>query len=725
MRNIFLVCLLGLCAVVGCVDNKIEDDTTEGDMTVDMPEQDSDADMDTPDTGSEDDMVLDADMSEPDVDMDAPDADMGDVEMDVPDADMSAPDTDMEVDPCTLDSDFDLISDCDEDLLGTDKTKGDTDGDGLFDFEEFQQGTDPRDPDSDGDGVGDLQEISFGLNPNNPATYFPTPDGSLWIINACEDAASEPVNYYKSVGGDWLIALPPAFNNYVEPTITNAGPRQALAVFDDPANEVAGFVLSLEDNNPSKEQALSTLLAHKAKIASGVGTIIQNVEEGAFDTHDGNKAAPGRYLFNVTNKSARRVRDDLLFRLTPFRQADVTGMPVASGNAYNRYRVFVTVIDRGRRSITLVAVAPSDRFDTRDAVQFRMYDLTNTTGIAQADDDTELVCFPFPTSTQVPTADFYMVLDQSGSMSDDFAQVQSFAANFFNVLRNTALDFRIGITNMDPDKKGRLRPQTGWFNPSTSVAAFNNEITQYVTNCSVCSGSDEFGLWVGQEGIKHMRSAMAAPAERIRPDAQVVAIMMSDEQDNSFQNFTPSNPAIPHISRQPAAQILSDFKAFYIANAVVHAIVSNGSPCGEDASAYRDVALATGGTTADLCAASLQETIIGIIENTAGRASTFRLPTTPISASLRVYRAAEDDPTVGQWVPRSRVDGFDYFPQTNSIAFFGSYRPRASVQMCADNTGCEPGSICSSGRCRFPVQVAVQYQRFVDRTKISDAIIMP
>jgi hypothetical protein len=111
---------------------------------------------------------------------------------------------------------------------------------------------------------------------------------------------------------------------------------------------------------------------------------------------------------------------------------------------------------------------------------------------------------------------------------------------------------------------------------------------------------------------------------------------------------------------------------------------------------------------------------VAIIENTAGRASTFRLPSTPISASLRVYRATEEDPKVGQWVPRSRVDGFDYFPQTNSVAFFGTYRPRASVQACANGSECAPGSICNSGRCRFPVQVAVQYQAFVDRTKISD-----
>jgi hypothetical protein len=361
-------------------------------------------------------------------------------------------------------------------------------------------------------------------------------------------------------------------------------------------------------------------------------------------------------------------------------------------------------------------------------VQFRMYDLTNTTGIAQAGDDTKLVCHPFPTSTQVPTADFYLILDQSGSMDGFNNQLQAFATDFFDLLGNTALDFRIGITNMDPATRGKLRSQTGWLQSSTSVTVFNNEITSYVTDCLSCDGGTENGIWVGQEGVKHMRSGAAAPAERIRPDAQVVAVWLSDEEDQSLKDGR--NPG---GASQSDAQLLADFKSSYVGNGVVaHSIVGTGAQCPanpplrpnthytEDGAAYREVALATGGTTADLCATDFEETITAIIENTAGRASTFRLPSTPISASLRVYRASEDDPTESQWVPRSRVDGFDYFPQTNSVAFFGSYRPRATVQACADNTECEPGSICGSGRCRFPVQVAVQYQTFLDRTKISD-----
>lgn len=63
---------------------------------------------------------------------------------------------------------------------------------------------------------------------------------------------------------------------------------------------------------------------------------------------------------------------------------------------------------------------------------------------------------------------------------------------------------------------------------------------------------------------------------------------------------------------------------------------------------------------------------------------------TPISSTLRVY-------VDGQWVPRSRENGYDYFAQTNSIAFFGSYVPEAPQE------GEEPDV------------VAVHYERFEER----------
>ncbi|RLA39915.1 MAG: hypothetical protein DRR06_03925 [Gammaproteobacteria bacterium] len=66
------------------------------------------------------------------------------------------------------DSDYDGISDSDEDDLGTDPFDADTDDDGLNDGDEVVIGTDPFDPDSDGDGLNDGDEVDIGTDPLNP-----------------------------------------------------------------------------------------------------------------------------------------------------------------------------------------------------------------------------------------------------------------------------------------------------------------------------------------------------------------------------------------------------------------------------------------------------------------------------------------------------------------------------------------------------------------------------
>src|SRR5690606_29600074 len=108
-------------------------------------------------------------------------------------------------------------------------------------------GTDPCNPDTDGDGLSDYDEIRFGFDPQLRSTYGDgIDDGDRWIVTACDDSQSEPVDYHQNSLGDWTLALPPAFNSYANLTIAGADfqNRLAAAVYDDPANEITGFVLS-------------------------------------------------------------------------------------------------------------------------------------------------------------------------------------------------------------------------------------------------------------------------------------------------------------------------------------------------------------------------------------------------------------------------------------------------------------------------------------------------
>jgi hypothetical protein len=71
----------------------------------------------------------------------------------------------------TTDRDGDLLRDCEEDFLKTDKGSPDTDGDRIMDGIEFRLGMDPLDPtdafaDPDRDGVRNIDEVTAHTNPN-------------------------------------------------------------------------------------------------------------------------------------------------------------------------------------------------------------------------------------------------------------------------------------------------------------------------------------------------------------------------------------------------------------------------------------------------------------------------------------------------------------------------------------------------------------------------------
>ncbi|QDG51236.1 VWA domain-containing protein [Persicimonas caeni] len=698
IRRLALILLLATTGFVGCSDdpdgtnNKLD----KGDASVDVIDDDAD-EADAGDVGPDTDPA--------DVEEDTDPADViEDVEEDVED-DVGQ---DVDEDATNIcgdgiddnDCDYDGIYDCEEAQIGTDPCNHDTDGDGLGDLQELDNGTDPNNPDSDGDGLTDGQEVELGLDPTKTDTYGNgTPDNEEWIVTACEDPSGEPVNYYVSNNvqvdpnspnqvnvGNWKLALPPAFNNYAELTVSGLSMngsipanRKAAAVYDDPTNEVAGFLLSYTPNS-SQADPIEVLDSLRTAI-NAQGSIVQGFNGGMFDTHDFNKAAIGRYLLDVSSQSYKELRDSMLFSMAPFGQSDVTGLPTTSGADYTKYRLFVSAIYRDKSNedqvLISVALAPADKYEAREKVQFRMDDLTNTTNIAESVDGDQVRCNIFEPKESTK-ADFYWVLDQSGSMSDDYNRVQAVANQFYNELRNTGLDYRLGVTTMDEAYNGRLLTP-GWHTDLNSFLAAVNAVINWSGN-----GYAEYGLKVAEEGIKFMKGISGTPPanERVRPDAQLITIWISDEESQSIQDND--------LSGATGQQMLQNWITFFSQHTIGFSIVGDGSGCGtHDGRSYKEVAQATRGSFASLCATDISETIEDIIFAASGYAG-YQLPDTPISSSLRVF-------INGDWVPRSRENGFDYFAQSNSLAFFGSYRPEVNATP--------------------PDNISITYETFQDRSK--------
>ena len=645
-------------------------------------------------------------------------------------------------DPNTKDTDSDGLDDQEERQLGTDPRDGDTDDDGLSDFEELQKQTDPTEADTDGDGADDREELEHGLDPNDPDTYDDgTLDGNRWRLEACNNPEAESVNFYEGAAGDWTLALRPSFDNYRDSdtqqsgqsgndlTINGVSPPVAAAVYGDPANEVAGFLLSKE-----AESSLSTpsdALARRVRDQkiSKVGSIEQPTTGGNFDTHDGHRAAIGEYRIQVPqSKSTRKVRDELMFAMAEgsFQRQDVQGLPDSVGTQYQTFQVSVSVIYRqpkssgATQSLLSVGVAPSTKYANRDKTKAQVDDLTNTTNISGQIDTHLTRCATFQPGKDVPKAEFYWVLDQSGSMRTENQKVADFSTQFEKRVRNTALRYRLGVTNMDPRNKGRLERNAGWHK---SGSTFSSEVQNRVIDCSESGNStagswqcssgvspEEMGLRVAQEGIRYMGNLSTQPPqpfEAFRDQANIVTIFMSDEDAGMLRENSGN--------RQ---QLLGDYIRFFQGQATVFSIGTDGDGCGtEDTAGYREVALATQGKSASLCADDLTETIRDIIFTATWLASNYILPQDPISTSLRVYLN-------DTWVPRSRDEGFAYFAERNSIAFFGeNYIPRSAQFDCiqkynrnqcdcnaASNSNCKIGEFAGD-------YISVHYETYKDRCK--------
>jgi hypothetical protein len=683
----FLILAVLLAAVTACGGDEPTRDA--GDPSDTSMADAGEVGMDVAEDTGEPDVQPDV---EPDIEEDvAPDV-APDIEEDVEEDVDTGPD-------CSLDTDADGLNDCDEQELCTSPTDGDTDDDQLSDFEELQAGTNPCKADTDNDGASDKEELELGLDPNRPDTMGDgVLDGNRWRLQACappddpDEDFTGSIDYYSSNIGNYKIGLPPGFSNYRALTLVNTPAPIAAGVYGDSLTSVYGFILSkdAEMGRTSPDQSLRDTVRAEILDLAGNDTdnLIFGTNGGAFDTHDGKRAAIGRYLINTPSpKSASKVREELLLGLDAFNQSDVTGqgLPSTAGQTHTQFRIFVSVIFRSNSSgpsqaLMSAAVTPAAVYDSRNQVRFQMDDLTNTTNVSEEVDGELVGCERFQPASDIPKAFFYWVLDQSGSMNQNNSDLASFGQSFINQVQRTQLDFALGVTNMDVNNQGRL------YNPWTKNAQqFANDIQNGVINCTGwnCSGGAEDGLESGLQGISYMRGLTPQtppPVERIDSSASLITIFFTDEPDNSV--------AYDNVPEQK-------YIDFYTGPGRTTAFAITGTQdCEQDGPSYQNVALATGGKFASVCSGDLTGILTDIIFAATGQATQYQLSETPVSASLSVFLN-------GDFVPRNRDDGFEYFAQDNSVAFFGSYRPEPSDAEFSKDF------------------VAVRYEYFIDRCKES------
>ncbi|MEO1335517.1 MAG: vWA domain-containing protein, partial [Myxococcota bacterium] len=241
--------------------------------------------------------------------------------------------------------------------------------------------------------------------------------------------------------------------------------------------------------------------------------------------------------------------------------------------------------------------------------------------------------------------DFVWVVDNSSSMLEEQEALSATADQFFAALSRSRIDFRIGVVTTDGE--------------SLRGGSFTKDVDEFRdrVRVGVNGNGREAGLEFAVRAVERARAAENADG-RLREDAVTVVVFFSDEDSTNL------------LSPQEYARRLADqgVLAFAIVGPRPRGCLSIGRGAARRGETYIQVAEALRGASASICAVDLSEPIDEILLAAGGAASQTDLPSTPIAGSLEV--AVPD-----RLIDRSRSEGFDYEPTSNTVLFFGNAAP--------------------------------------------------
>jgi hypothetical protein len=388
-------------------------------------------------------------------------------------------------DPLNADSDCDGRSDGAEDVDSdgivdaseTDPRDADTDNDGLTDGLEAggicrttappqtstqclgtcvvdlnpATTTNPLDADTDNDGIEDGAEdadqngrVDAGeLDPNN-ANDVGGADGSacgtanlrqITLINRADDTA------------DLILATPTDFPDNRTTTLARNGAQVGAMVFD-PTRQVAGVAMKGDLSGATASEKIQTTLN---TLLNGALGDVNALSVQTFTSWDGHDAAIGRITWTdaqATDTTAKSLNDIVSAVLG----GTVTGTLSTSGSTdTGPYTLQVEVLVRSPTStIIVMGLARQARVDADEVTLFRVDDLANGSAVAQFGDDTSTQCDRFVVEP-AQRVDFVLVVDNSGSMSNEQTAVARAAQEIGARLATSTVDFRIGVLATDVD----------------------------------------------------------------------------------------------------------------------------------------------------------------------------------------------------------------------------------------------------------------------------------
>ncbi len=678
-----------------------------------------------------------------------------------------------ETDARQADTDFDGASDFDELAANTNPLLQDSDLDGILDGVELATCSDPLKADSDMDGLPDGVEDPNGdgiigtcpvntymdacaQGESNPCAADTdgdgTPDSDEAQYRACrpEDLLNLVTpQLVTNVAADYKLALE---MGVVAASVTGASAPQAH-VFEDVGNHFTGFVVSLTPNGGETNPSLIND-ALVGQLQAAYPTAVRRVSGRRTTTHDGHRASVGAVVDLPANTSLHSARDTVLSSVLGVLPADIshalTG--VFPGTATGPTLFVHEVVSRSPTQFLLVGafVTLADYQNLTARTGFLVDDITGGTSLASSMESLVDECVSYDVTVR-PKVDIIITIDGSGSMSDEQNALRNFAVDFTALLAQSNLDWRAGVARPDcSDNMGLSVEMTALMNqhcsavpisiPGFPFPGFGGKTGELVGGGFTSVPAElrtRLDPGTFDMGGEFTISALAAAADRalprtandplkFRPDAAVILVAITDEEDEWFQDalsFGNTNSinltAVQQTELETKAQPFIDYLLKPELGATGFGIVwPTGETCSPGgaavAHAISHIANETGGSVGSICQTDITNTLRVIAEASAGIASGLRMRGVPVAPTVKVVLGDASTGVVADML-RSRADGFDYDAIVNRVTFKGPNPPQTgdrvvipyrrwenSVFMCVDTEDCpaEQKLKCVSGECR-------------------------
>ena len=634
------------------------------------------------------------------------------------------------------DSDGDGLMDGDEDLnfdgkLGCCLTRCHTPGSKLQQQCQFTQ-----------DGCGEGQACVAGTcsppadfncakgesDARKKCTFYQQRCDDNWALSICRAQRSK-LQIRRSVAGDWSVALS-SKAKFTQVSITKAPPGMTAAAFDHQQvqEETAGFIITRQATTNTLQQELDALfMTFLSKLPANFEAMYTISSGTRGKTHD---------LYDTVRESVMDIRwkipvdvstarNQLLAALLGKTTADLGNKPQGFSVSHSRMVWRFSAVwrfgfkkdgggkilldDKGfpmdsgnpfeRRLVIMGAVAEMTKYqDSKLGTYLVVDDLSGGTALARLKAFTTHEC-EVTEVERLPVADIIWVMDESGSMQDNRKNMVNNASNFFSRALSSGLDFRLGVTNVC-DPSGSYKAVVGKFCSQISTTSTDmggadrflmpseKQIFEAcVNNPPGYEGGSEYGLVNAMAAVKNHLPRQANAPQQIRPEAQLVVIVATDEYPQSMASIigyanskicilptatqtTVNSGVLPYLNLFSGLTDPEAAAVFHVIGGVCNNV------CGADmAHGYKELAQKLGGQVMDVCQKDLGQSMQGILDNVLGQASSIKLKHTPINASLVVGLN-------GQEVPRSRVQGFDFRPAGNSLVLLNyPYKKGSEVAM--------------------------------------------